>query len=260
MNPREVLEQLAAGQLTVEEAQAMLSLAGIAAIGGFARLDTDRHVRKGVPEVVFAPGKTPDQLLKICETLMDHTGRAIACGLDSDQWSAMEAAFGDRIAITNRDAKIAVVRKPGAPGAEPQRTGGILGIISAGTADIPTSEQARVVAEEMGCDVIAHYDVGIAGVHRLVDPLKNMIDSKVAAIIVAAGMEGALPSVVAGLVPVPVIGLPTSTGYGLGGGGVAALMSMLQSCCPGLVVVNIDNGVGAGATGALIANRAAHRE
>ncbi|MHB9112221.1 MAG: nickel pincer cofactor biosynthesis protein LarB [Thermoleophilia bacterium] len=260
MNPREVLEQLAAGQLTVEEAQTRLSLAGIAAVGSFARLDTDRHARKGVPEVIFAAGKTMDQLLKICETLMDHTGRAIACGLDSDQWSAMEAAFGDRIAVANRDANTAVIRKPGAPGAEPQQTGGRLGIISAGTADIPASEQARVVAEEMGCEVIAHYDVGVAGVHRLVEPLKKMVSSKVAAIIVAAGMEGALPSVVAGLVPVPVIGLPTSTGYGLGGGGVAALMSMLQSCCPGLVVVNIDNGVGAGATGALIANQAARRE
>jgi NCAIR mutase (PurE)-related protein len=108
----------------------------------------------------------------------------------------------------------------------------------------------------MGCEVLTAYDVGVAGVHRLVAPLRTMIEAEVAAVVVAAGMEGALPSVVAGMVPVPVIGLPTSTGYGLGGGGVTALLSMLQSCCPGLVVVNIDNGVGAGATAALIANRA----
>lgn len=254
MNPRKVLEQLAAGELTVEEAQTRLSMAGIAAVDSFARLDTDRHARKGVPEVVYAAGKTVDQLLKICEALLEHTGRAIACGLVADQWPAIEGAFGDRIAFANKDAKTVVLRRPGM---EPESTGGRLGIISAGTADIPVSEQARLVAEEMGCEVIAEYDVGVAGVHRLVEPLTNMIDSRVAAIVVAAGMEGALPSVVAGLVPVPVIGLPTSTGYGLGGEGIAALLSMLQSCCPGLVVVNIDNGVGAGATGALIANRAA---
>ncbi|MDO8736749.1 MAG: nickel pincer cofactor biosynthesis protein LarB [Thermoleophilia bacterium] len=254
MNPRKILEQLASGDLTVDEAQTRLSLAGITAVDSFARLDTDRHARKGVPEVVFASGKTPDQLVKICETLVQHTGRAIACGLNSDQWSTMEKTFGDEIAVKNRDARTAIVRMPGV---EPQLTGGRLGIISAGTADIPASEQARLVAEEMGCEVFAEYDVGVAGVHRLVEPLTSMIDSRVSAIIVAAGMEGALPSVVAGLVPVPVIGLPTSTGYGLGGEGIAALLSMLQSCCPGLVVVNIDNGVGAGATGALIANRAA---
>src|SRR5665811_1809696 len=185
---------------------------------------------------------------RICEALVEHTGRAIACGLDADQWPAIEGAFGNMVVVANKDAKTVVVRKPGI---EPELTGGRLGIISAGTADVPVSEQARVVAE---------YDVGVAGVHRLVEPLTNMIDSRVAAIVVAAGMEGALPSVVAGLVPVPVIGLPTSTGYGLGGDGIAALLSMLQSCCPGLVVVNIDNGVGAGATGALIANRTACRE
>src|SRR5665811_1764653 len=194
---------------------------------------------------------------RICEALVEHTGRAIACGLDADQWPAIEGAFGNMVVVANKDAKTVVVRKPGI---EPELTGGRLGIISAGTADVPVSEQARLVAEEMGCEVIAEYDVGVAGVHRLVEPLTNMIDSRVAAIIVAAGMEGALPSVVAGLVPVPVIGLPTSTGYGLGGDGIAALLSMLQSCCPGLVVVNIDNGVGAGATGALIANRTACRE
>jgi len=257
VNPRSILEQLARGELTVDEAQTRLALAGITAVDGFARLDTDRHARKGVPEVIFASGKTPDQLVRICETLLQHTGRAIACGLNPDHWSRLEKAVGADIAVKNQDARTAIIRKPGT---EPQSTGGILGIISAGTADIPVSEQARLVAEEMGCEVIAEYDVGIAGVHRLVEPLTNMIDSKVSAIVVAAGMEGALPSVVAGLVPVPVIGLPTSTGYGLGGEGIAALLSMLQSCCPGLVVVNIDNGVGAGATGALIANRAARKK
>ncbi len=254
MNPREILKRLAAGELTVEEAQTRLSLAGITAIEGFARIDTDRHARKGVPEVVYAPGKSPEQLVKICGAMFKHSGRAIASGLDDERWVALEDAFGKLLSIANRDAKMAVIREPGN---DPVSTGGKIGILSAGTADIYAAEQARLIAEEMGCKVMTAYDVGVAGVHRLVEPLTNMIDDAVAVIIVAAGMEGALPSVVSGLVPFPVIGLPTSTGYGLGGGGIGALMTMLQSCCPGLVVVNIDNGIGAGATGALIANRAA---
>src|SRR5437764_106281 len=128
---------------------------------------------------------------------------------------------------------------------------------SAGTSDIPAAEEAALLAEEMGCEVTRIYDVGVAGLHRLVEPLRNLLSTGVDAIIVAAGMDGALPSVVAGLVPVPVIGLPTSIGYGLGGKGVAALLSMLQTCAPGLSVVNIDNGVGAGITAAMIANRVA---
>lgn len=253
MNIREILEQLAAGELSVEQAQSRLSLAGIAALEGFAQLDTGRHARKGVPEVVFTPGKTPQQLVKICKSMLDHTGRAVASGLDPERWTALEDAFGPRIAVASREANMAVIREPGR---EPSATGGKLGILTAGTSDVPAAEQARIIAEEMGCEVIAAYDVGVAGVHRLMEPLTQMIESGVAAVVVAAGMEGALPSVVAGLVHVPVIGLPTSTGYGLGGKGVTALLAMLQSCCPGLVVVNIDNGIGAGATGALIANRA----
>ena len=130
-------------------------------------------------------------------------------------------------------------------------------MISAGTSDIPVAEEATLMAEEMGCEVTCIYDVGVAGLHRLVAPLRELITRGTDAIIVAAGMDGALPSVIAGLVAVPVIGLPTSIGYGLGGKGVAALLAMLQTCAPGLTVVNIDNGVGAGITAAMIANRVA---
>jgi NCAIR mutase (PurE)-related protein len=136
-------------------------------------------------------------------------------------------------------------------------TGGLVAVISAGTSDIPVAEEAALVAEEMGCHVTCIYDVGVAGLHRLMKPLRDLLSNGVDVIIVAAGMDGALPSVVAGLVPVPVIGLPTSIGYGMGGKGVAALLSMLQTCVPGLSVVNIDNGVGAGSTAAIIANRVA---
>ena len=129
-------------------------------------------------------------------------------------------------------------------------------MFAAGASDWPAADEARVVAEEMGCEVSLAVDVGVAGLHRLIRPLKVALDQDIDVIVVAAGMDGALPSVVAGLVSVPVIGLPTSTGYGHGGNGEAALMNMLQSCAPGLTVVNIDNGVGAGASAGLIANAA----
>jgi NCAIR mutase (PurE)-related protein len=144
------------------------------------------------------------------------------------------------------------------PGAQRPTTGGIVGILSAGTSDLPVAAEAALMAAEMGARVLEAWDVGVAGIHRVFGPLQQFIDAGVDAIVVAAGMDGALPSVVAGLVDVPVIGLPTSVGYGLGAGGVGALTSMLQSCAPGLAVVNIDNGIGAGSTAALIANRIAH--
>ena len=129
---------------------------------------------------------------------------------------------------------------------------GKIGIITAGTSDVPVAEEARIVAEEAGCDVLVSYDVGVAGIHRLFSQIRRMIEEDVKAIIVVAGMEGALPSVVAGLVDVPVIGVPTSVGYGVGTGGFAALNAMLQSCAPGIAVVNIDNGFGAGYLAGLI--------
>jgi NCAIR mutase (PurE)-related protein len=142
---------------------------------------------------------------------------------------------------------------------EPTQTGGRVGALSAGTSDLPIVEAALAVAREMGVEALAFHDVGVAGIHRLSGPLQQLRDFDPDCIVVAAGMEGALPSVVSGLVSAPVIGLPTSTGYGLGGDGTAAILGMLQTCSPGLSVVNVDNGVGAGATAALIANRAATR-
>ena len=137
-------------------------------------------------------------------------------------------------------------------------TGGRVGVLTAGTSDQPLAEEAAIVCQEMGCTVHLAYDVGVAGLHRLFEPLRQFLEEHdVDVIIVAAGMDGALPSVVSGLVDVPVIGLPTSVGYGMGGKGQAAILAMLQTCSPGLAVVNIDNGVGAGAMAAMIANRVA---
>lgn len=219
-----------------------------------ARLDVDRANRKGVPEVVLAQGKAPQDVIDIARAFVDRTGRAIISRVGADLLSSLRATFSTCHVETCSQGRTVVVKRPGY--ATP-RTGGRVGLVTAGTADIPTAEEAMVVAREMGCDVFPVFDVGVAGLHRLFRPLHALQQVDVDVIVVAAGMDGALPSVVAGLVDVPVIGLPTSAGYGLGGQGVGALMAMLQTCSPGLVVVNVDNGVGAGATAGLIANRAA---
>jgi NCAIR mutase (PurE)-related protein len=156
--------------------------------------------------------------------------------------------------VVDRNAATVIVASRGV---EPPNTGGKVAVISAGSSDAPVAAEAALIAREMGCEVHEVRDVGVAGLHRLVEPLERVIAAGVDVIVVVAGMDGALPSVITGLVAVPVIGVPTSTGYGFGGDGTAALMTMLQSCAPGLTVVNIDNGVGGGATAALIANRVA---
>lgn len=218
------------------------------------RADPARERRKGVPEVIFAETKTTAQVITMARSLLEGSGRAIISRARPETLAFIRQEFQT---CTLREAARALVIYQ--PGYTPARTGGHVGVLSAGTSDIPVAEEAALIAEEMGCRVTCVYDVGVAGLHRLLEPLRDLLADEVDVLIVAAGMDGALPSVVAGLVPVPVIGLPTSVGYGLGGNGVAALLSMLQTCAPGLSVVNIDNGVGAGSTAALIANRAARR-
>jgi pyridinium-3,5-biscarboxylic acid mononucleotide synthase len=222
--------------------------------GSEARLDFGREARKGIPEIVFGQGKSDDQIVAIMRAFVERNGRALGSRLRPATLERLAAEFAECHVDTRPAARAAAIH---APGYRRAVTGGRIGILTAGTSDIPVAEEARLVAEEMGCDVAALYDVGVAGLHRLLDPLRELLGTEVAALVVAAGMDGALPSVVAGLAPVPVIGVPTSVGYGAGGKGRAALLSMLQTCAPGLVVVNIDNGVGAGATAALIANRLA---
>lgn len=218
------------------------------------RPDPEREQRKGVPEVIFGETKASTQVIAMARALLEGTGRAIISRVRPDTLDALRAAFPTHRMRLKGAARAIVIYESGY--IRPT-TGGHVGVISAGTSDIPVAEEAALIAEEMGCHVTCIYDVGVAGLHRLVEPLRGLLSASVDAIVVAAGMDGALPSVVAGLVPVPVIGLPTSIGYGLGGKGVAALLSMLQTCAPGLAVVNIDNGIGAGSTAALIANRVA---
>jgi NCAIR mutase (PurE)-related protein len=221
----------------------------------FAVPDFSRQARKGVPEVILAEGKTVEQSLSIVRTFLEKNGRAILSRVGPELQARLESDFSDSHVDWLPSCRCAVVR---VDGSRVPATGGRVGILTAGTSDNPAAEEASMVCREMGCEVTMGQDVGVAGLHRLMEPLSAMIDEcDVDVLIVAAGMDGALPSVVAGLAPVPVVGLPTSVGYGLGGGGVAALYAMLQGCAPGLCVVNIDNGIGAGAVAGMIANRAA---
>jgi len=221
-------------------------------IGAFARLDVRRSERTGIPEAVLAEGKTCDQVVAALQRIAEKSGVALATRVSDDCAKAIQSSLGSKLRVAhNQVARTVVASRPDFEG---RQSGGRIAVLAAGTSDIPAAEEAKVTAEVMGCQVLAYYDVGIAGIHRLMEPLRETLVQDVSAIVVVAGMEGALPSVVRGLVPVPVIGVPTSTGYGYGGKGEAALMTMLQSCAPGLTVVNIDNGFGAGATAALIAN------
>ncbi len=205
--------------------------------------------------MVYAASKSPQLVAEALRQLATANGRALASRVSDETIDELRALLEPELAVDVYPVARGLVAS--LPGAQRQTTGGVVGILSAGTSDLPVAAEAALMAAEMGAQVLQAWDVGVAGIHRLFGPLQHFIESDVDAIVVAAGMDGALPSVVAGLVDVPVIGLPTSVGYGLGAGGVGALTSMLQSCAPGLTVVNIDNGIGAGSTAALIANRMA---
>jgi NCAIR mutase (PurE)-related protein len=221
----------------------------------FVRADANRIRRTGIPEVVFAGAKSSAEVADALRQLVEANDRALASRVRAEEVAAIQNALEPSISVAAYPLARALVAARA--GTERPRRGGIVGVLSAGTSDIPVAAEASLAAAEMGATVLEAWDVGVAGLHRLVGPLERFVAARIDVVVVAAGMDGALPSVVAGLVDVPVIGLPTSVGYGLGAGGVGALTTMLQTCAPGLVVVNIDNGIGAGATAALIANRAA---
>lgn len=216
------------------------------------RPDLDRAERSGIAEIVYCQGKSIEAITSACQRLVVRSGWVIATRCTEDvATQVIQKLSVDQLDV-HLELSTLVVRDPAAP-APPYA--GTIGILTAGTSDWRAASEAKLIAESAGCRVLAFQDCGVAGLHRLVEPLEVLVETDVAAIIVAAGMDGVLPSVVAGLVDIPVIGLPTSTGYGHGGGGEGALTSMLQTCAPGVAVVNIDNGVGAGAMAALIAKR-----
>jgi pyridinium-3,5-biscarboxylic acid mononucleotide synthase len=220
-----------------------------------ARLDVGRELRKGLPEVILAEGKNPRDVAEIVEAMVERTGRAIVSRADQSFLRRIRAKRLAKTRVTFFDeAGMIIVKKSSY---KSKKTGGKIGLLTAGTSDIPVAEEARIIANEMGCETRQFYDVGVAGLHRLFKPLADILRWDADVILVVAGREGALPTVVAGLVDLPVIAVPTSRSYGFGDRGVAALAAMLQSCSLGLAVVNIDSGVGAGSIGGLIANRAA---
>ncbi|MGE3797796.1 MAG: nickel pincer cofactor biosynthesis protein LarB [Thermomicrobiales bacterium] len=222
-------------------------------VGG-VRADILRAERCGIPEIVYCHGKSVEAIATACKRLADRGTRVLATRCDPALVQALQQdlqSAGLQVQYVPV-AKTLMVQREDA--SEPPDAGTI-GLLTAGTSDWSVAVVAKMVAEAAGCRVLAFQDCGVAGLHRLVEPLEALVREDVPVIIVAAGMDGVLPSVVAGLVDIPVIALPTSTGYGHGGGGEGALTTMLQSCAPGVAVVNIDNGVGAGSMAALIAMR-----
>jgi NCAIR mutase (PurE)-related protein len=231
---RELLEAVGDGRLTVDTAVTRLRGLPYEDLG-FAKVDHHRALRAGGPEAVFCPGKTPEQVVAIVTRLAAHHPNVLATRADAGIAAAI-AAGG--LAHRYHDVARLVVVRP-----EPQEAVGLIVVAAAGTADLPVAEEAAVVAEALGNRVERIVDCGVAGLHRLLEHRELLADAN--AIVAVAGMEGALPSVIGGLVDRPVIAVPTSVGYGTSLNGLAALLTMLNSCAPGVSVVNIDNGYGA---------------
>ncbi len=239
---QDLLREVAAGTLTPEAAAARLAERREADLG-FARVDLDRRHRCGLAEVIYCPGKTADQVVRIMAALAEAGQNVLATRASPDQVAAVRRAHPRAV---YHDLPRAVTLSA----AEAPARVGRVAVVCAGTADIPVGEEAALTADLMGARVDRVYDVGVAGLHRLVQHLDALRQAR--ALVVVAGMEGALPSVVGGLVDRPVIAVPTSVGYGVNFRGLAALLAMLNSCVPGVTVVNIDNGFGAGVAAALI--------
>lgn len=242
---RDLLARVADGTLPVEAALDNLSHPPVDDLG-FATIDHHRALRQGYPEVVYAPGKTVEQTVAIAERIAERGDGFLVTRVDEAGRSALRARFAE--AQVNELGRTVFLAGAQAPA---RGTGPVL-IVTAGTSDLPAAEEAAVTAAAMGNEVRRLTDVGVAGIHRLLSRTDQLHAAKV--IIVVAGMDGALPSVVAGLVRTPVIAVPTSVGYGASFGGIAALLAMLNSCAAGLTVVNIDNGFGA----AVAASRVTH--
>ena len=244
----EILRSLELHKIDSAQARKMLSLHSIEKLENSVRLDIGRAHRRGVPEVILAESKQLSDIKLIIER---HTRDSLMISrIKSDVLDDIVSyaeSLGYSIDAGQNCSSILLWRKPLTP------TGGLVGILTAGTSDIPIAEEARLICKAMLCDTVCEYDVGVAGLHRIFPVLKEMIKDEVDCIVVAAGMEGTLSTLVASLVDIPVIGVPVSVGYGYGAGGTAALSSMLQSCALGLTVVNIDGGVAAGAAAAKIA-------
>lgn len=239
---RELLGSVQAGSLDVEQAVGRLRHMPFEDLG-FAKIDHHRTLRHGMPEVVFGLGKTADEVLAIAERLAEHAPNVLITRTDAEKARALMSRFPEAEHFP-RSGAVRIWR-------ERKLTGnGTIAVVCAGTSDIPVAEEARVTAEVMGNKVEAVHDIGVAGIHRLMANRQLLMSARV--VVVCAGMEGALPSAVGGLVSCPVIAVPTSVGYGASFNGLAALLGMLNSCASNVTVVNIDNGFGAAYVSSLI--------
>jgi len=245
---RTLLAEVRDGTLPLNDALAALKTWPYEDVG-FARLDHHRSLRKGFPEVIFCEGKTPDQAAEIITRLAAANERVMATRASEEIYNAVKSRLPE--AFYYEQARIILVeRKAGGSTANRAEPANDVVIATGGTADIPVAEEAAVTVEVLGFSVRREYDIGVAGVHRLLDRLEALQTARV--IIAVAGMDGVLPTIISGLVGCPVIAVPTSVGYGTGLGGLAALLTMLNTCAPGLACVNIDNGFGAGVMASLI--------
>ena len=249
----EILESVKSGKISTSSAKKLLTLYSIEEVEGIAKIDINRRKRRGVPEVIFAETKELEDIKKIIKKTLEKTNSVVISRIKKEDYKKI-MAFVKRLKVKVKTGKnsssILLFKKP------IKFQGGKVGILTAGTSDIGVAEEARLMCEAMNCKCITSYDVGVAGIQRIFPILKKIVKEDVDCIIVAAGMEGALATLVSTMVDIPIIGIPTSVGYGYGGKGIAALASMLQSCSLGLSVVNIDNGIAAGGIAANIANRA----
>ncbi len=235
MELREMLERVKSGEVSVEEAIKYFGKKPFEDMG-YAKLDTQREIRSGYPEVVYCSGKADEHLLKIFETLYQENGEVLGTRASMEQYELVRQSIPD----INYDkiSRILKIEKPG------KQQNGLIAVCTAGTADIPVAEEAARTAEYFGNRVERIYDVGVSGIHRLLSNVDNIRAAN--CVVAVAGMEGALASVIGGLVERPVIAVPTSVGYGANMGGLSALLTMINSCANGIAVVNIDNGYGAG--------------
>ena len=247
---KQLLESVAKGNITTENALNELKDFPFENLG-FAHVDHHRALRTGYPEVIFCQGKTEEQVSKIAERIHYQKSHVLATRVSTDIAQRLTKQF--EFAEHDKVARTIFI-----PGPEPINTVGQVLVVSAGTSDLPVAREALVTARAMGSHVESIFDVGVAGIHRLLAYREKLNSAKV--IVVVAGMEGALASVVGGLVNVPVVAVPTSIGYGANFGGISALLTMLNSCASGVTVVNIDNGFGAGFAAAMINNQSIHKE
>lgn len=244
---RNLLESVREGTLGPDEALGRLKVLPFQRTRD-VNIDSHRRLRRGLPEVVFAQGKSDVQLVEAVRAALGADGSCIVTRVSPAQAALIQGDV-DRSAVHSEQARMVTIQKSPVP----DRGRGTVLVVTAGTSDVPVAEEAAVTCEALGNRVQRTYDVGVAGIHRLLENLDAIQEASV--IVAVAGMEGALPSVVAGLAPCPVIAVPTSIGYGASFGGIAALLAMLNSCAGGVTVVNIDNGFGAGVAASLINRR-----